>query len=404
MSLFSQNVIGLAALGDDLAFARLAVGSRSARVIASGSVDGFLERPSVLRDALGAAAKGARLVFVCDGAWCAARPMPITCAQWAGARNEVLQSLDRMLPYPGDQAYIGLVEQRDVNDLSQATGGRLVAVRRTSVDPWLRAIEQALGSRPNLTLAPEMAMLGLGLQNEATATVVHTSGPAPVAHRLAQGVPTAMGGRRDADAPHVVVLPGSPGATLAPVDLAIAGALTERVAPDCFRALDGALPARSLRWLPAVAAILLAGAAFGAAGPVHEMRTERAIDRLQSERESLVESFNDLQRMRSQTDRLQRLLAAQAGVTDNWVSVLPALQDAIDALPDRSLLYRVQVRNGALELTGEAPAVRTVLERLTENKNIASAELTAPPTRSPADESLEVFAIRARWTPEGGRP
>jgi hypothetical protein len=402
MSLVTQHVIGLAAIGEDLAFARLAIGQRGVRVIKSGRLSEFIEQPDRLREELGLAGKSVRVIFVCDGAWCAARPMPISCAQWFGARDEVLQSLDRMLPYSGDQAYVGLVEQRDGDNHALAAGGRLVAIRRSSVDPWLRAIERAIGRRPDLTLAPEMAMLGLGLQDRADTIVVHMCGPSPVAHRLARGVPIAMGQRPDPSTVDAVVMPGAPGATLDGVDAAIAGALAERVAPDCFRALEGASPSRTLRWIPTLAAIVLAGAAFGAAGPVRDMRTERAIDQLQSQRDALVDEFNELQRTRAQTERLQRLLRAQESVTDDWVSVLPALRDAIDALPEGSLLYRVQIRDGALELTGEAPAVRTVLERLTENERIASAELTAPPTRSPSDESLEVFAIRAVWT-EGGR-
>ena len=146
------TTLALAPSGDDLHAACVRAGARGV-VVDEAALPAFLTTPQTeaaqaLRSVCPRRRLPGRVVLVCPSEWCAARPVAITTEQWGGARDEVLRSIDQMLPVPPDDALVGLVDVHpDAPGASSAAGGCLVGARSSLLRRWLDPIERALGRR-----------------------------------------------------------------------------------------------------------------------------------------------------------------------------------------------------------------------------------------------------------------
>lgn len=397
------TTLALTPAQDDLCAACVRAGVNGARVRTT-RLPNFLAMPEdearrALRAVCPAGRVPARVVFVAPAHWCAARPVAITSRQWSGAREEVLRSLDQMLPMTGEDALVGLVDLRspDPDDGDDPTGGCLVGVRRRTAAAWTERIERVLEAGVGAVLSPHMAALGLGLQDAPEASVVEP-GPGDVAMRLRNGrlvgVLEAPGDARR------LALPGdgssSDAETVTHEELAAAGAIAERVAPDDFRPLAGRVRCGAWRWLGPGLAAAMAGALLLAGFLIADARRAEAIDDMRAQRAALQDRFEESRRLGDRIERLERLLAEGVGdATQDWRSAMPVLRDIARAIERPAFLYRLDLSSRSVTLVGEAGEVRAVLQRLEESPTLTGVNLTDTLTPSPSDEALDVFSIRA---------
>ncbi|MFG0275109.1 MAG: hypothetical protein ACF8QF_08630 [Phycisphaerales bacterium] len=402
----SWTTLALTPFGDDLHIACVRAGAGGVR-IEETVVRAFHATPEIeLKRLILAACPGgrppSRTVFVCPFEWCAARPVALTTRQWPGARDEVLRSIDQMLPLTADDACIGLVDLHPDEERPGApVGACLVGVRAKTMRRWTDPIERALGRSIDLALSPHMAALGLGLQQAPQASVLEP-GPGAGAIRLRDGrivgvtEPPGPGDR--------VALPGaSEEGANSPGELAAAGAIAERVAPEGFRPLAGRVRSGAWKWATPGLAATLAAACLVGGFMIADTRRAEAIDTLRSDRAALRDRFEESRRIGERIERLNALLeTGVAGATREWRSPLPVLQDVAGAIQRPAFLYRVDVSPRSVSLVGEADEVRAVLQRLEESDTLGNVALTDTVLPSPGDASLDVFSIRAdRRRPEG---
>jgi hypothetical protein len=400
------TTLALTPFGDDLHTACVRAGAGGVRVEET-VVRAFHATPEIeLKRLLLAACPGgrapARVVFVCPSEWCAARPVALTTKQWPGARDEVLRSIDQMLPMTADDACIGLVDMHPDDERPGApVGACLVGVRAKPMRRWTDPIERALGRSIDLTLSPHMAALGLGLQHAPEASVIEP-GPGAGAIRLRHG--RIVGVMEPPGPGERIALPGAADAgAITPGALAAAGAIAERVAPDAFRPLAGRVRSGAWRWAAPGLAATLAAACLAGGFLLADARRAEAIDTLRDERTALQDRFEESRRIGDRIERLSALVeTGVAGATRDWRSPLPALQDIAGAIQRPAFLYRVDVSARSVSLVGEADEVRAILQRLEESPTLTNVALTDTVLPSPSDDSLDVFSIRAeRRVPEG---
>lgn len=388
--------------GDDLHVALVSGAPWGARARRGPTLHRFLATPvEEARAALAPFSSARRVVLTCPAAWCALRPVQVTTAQWPGAREEFVRSIDRLLPLSPDDVLVGLIDEGD--GASPAERGCLVAVRRSQAQPWIDAIARALGRPVNEVISAHMAMPGLGLQREPIADVVERSGGVALRHRLAFGRPVSFAEPlRDSDdeSGARVAFPAGAEAPadaseLTPQEIAIGSALSPAVAPGVYSPLIGRAARRRPAWIAPAGAVAVAALLLVSARPVYESRLERGAESLRAEQEAMVETVARVNEMRRQTERYARLVGeGVAKPTESWGSVLPMVVEAQTAVGERGYFYRVEVGREHFSFTGEVGGATATLERLE-----ASPLLELPRFRSPVRPSavagLDVVDIRA---------
>lgn len=417
MTLLPKRFISATIVGDDLHAVALSVGPGSVRVAQRAVCPRFIALQPVEQSAALAdlAQQPGELVFVAPTAWCALRLAQVTRAQWKSAAPGLLESIEQLFPIDRGEALLGMMNlyTSPSPTIGRPAGGALIAARRSRIQPTLDALEAALNRPASRALAAPMALLGLGLQRapRAVALDADAHGEA-IAHGLCWGLPTALDepadqwiaadpdAEGDASAEQIVVLPGAAapaGAMRVSAErLAIAGALALLAAPGAFVPLSGGARRAQPVWLAPLAAAAAAVALFVAGGQVWAGRLESASERARSAMASLEDQLARTQRLRGEAERADRLLREGVQATmQRWRSPLPVLREAIAALADQGFYYRVEVEEESVLLRGEAPSASALLQRLVGSPVIASAEFTAPVSKSSVS-GQDVFEIRAR--------
>lgn len=392
--------------GDDLCLAQVgaAVGRPSVRELPT--LRGFLAMPpDQARAALGRLTQGP-ITLTCPGAWCAVRPVQITRREWGSARDEILRSIDRLLPLTPDEAVAGLIDIYDEN--GDAVEARLIGLRRAQLQPWLDAIERVFNRPVDRVLSPHMAMLGLGLQSNLRSFVYEPTDGFLERHELRFGLPTRLGeaaGEDTAPDAPAVILPDLVSGQAPPRvdgvepvsarDLAIGAALASSVTPETFAPLIGRSPRQRPRW---VAPVLIAAAAAALALTavwIDDERLREATAQARARQASLEPEVERVQELRRAADRYIRLLREGVGeATEGWRSVLPDLAEAHAALGEQGFYQRIEVSADALSVRGEARSWTEVLERLEESPRFRDAAAVSPVSKSSVS-GFDVFELRA---------
>jgi hypothetical protein len=409
-----SSVISACIVGDALHAAHVSVSALGVRARTGCVIERFRAAPAgesarAIRALCPGGRVPARVLLTCAPAQCAVRPVAVTCAQWGRARDEVVASIDSLLPLDPADAVAGLYDVfapgADAGR-GEPVGGRLVGVRRTMIEGWIDALRAATGRERVTLLAPQMAALGLDLRRHEAAGVLETDAGAPVVHRFEHGLPVSSGDSEGLEARFALPseTPAPSGVTqVTPAELCVAAAVAERCASEVYRPLLGRSPSRAWRWAPTGVAAALAIAAALAAGPLYASRLERGAAEAQAERAAMMDDHRELLRVRQRAERLAALLERGVGrATANWDSVLPAVDDAHAALTRAGFLYRLELTDASLTMVGESDEVRSVLQRLDASPHLRGAALAAPLTASPSAEGLDVFTIRAERVRAGG--
>jgi len=395
----------LCIVGDDLHAAQVVRTPLGVRVDGQIVIERFLATPAAeARRALSELLRSRqRVTLVLPPEWCAVRPMQLSRADWAGARDEVRRSLDRLLPIPADDAMLGYIELETGSDDRR---GVLIATRRSRVRPWTDAIQSAVGRPVGEIVSAHMAMLGLGLQEAPEANIAEGAPQAGGSrHRLRFGKPVAVDEPEGGDeAPPDIRLPGQAEGSISGGDLAVAAGLAPLVATDVYAPLQGRPPRRIWKWAPVAAGMAAALALIATAGTAGDARLRAAAEHLRAEQQSLTTDFEAAQALRSETRRLHRLLEeGVAEATAEWRSTLPALAEMQRAMPEDGFFYRLDVTPGGVAFSGEAPNAPGVLQRLEDSPLFTAAQRSAPITPSSVS-GMDVFELRAERAPEGATP
>ncbi|MCB9838795.1 MAG: hypothetical protein H6813_05610 [Phycisphaeraceae bacterium] len=381
-------------------------------VLCADTIEGFLELTSAqqrskFESIRAIAGDRARVVLTVPSDWCAMHPIALTCAQWEGARDEIIRSVDRLLPLTPDDAGVGLLDLHgaDSNPGDAPRSGMLVGAERSRLEPWTSAIASALDHPISSVRSAAMSALGLGLQHDERAVVVEPDGSAMT---LRWGRVVSVGellteqgeaGSRtitlsnDPDDPA-----GGPGA------LAIASALADVVAPASFRPISGKASAPERRWAAPALCALLAIALLIFASYVGDRRYERATAAQTQRQRELADALDETQRLRLETERLTRLLNEGVAATINqWEAITPALIEAQAAIPPDGTLHRLDLDTSAIALRGEAGDAGAALTALEASDSFTDAAFTAPVSKSTDNTDLfELRADRDRRTSGGG--
>jgi hypothetical protein len=371
-------------------------------------VRGFLglspeERRGALATVARAAGRGGAITLVAPACWCAVRPVEATTREWAGARGEIVRSIDRLLPLAPEDALVGIVDLfPDDEGAGAASGGAVVGVRRSLVAPWVEALERALpGWRVAEVVSPEMAALGAGLQGAQSATVEDGEGQVRVRLRRGRAVGVDDGGGAPMGGPRLR-LTDEPGAgAISAHDLAVAGALAPLAAAGEFAPLLGRAAPPRKRWAACALAGVVAVAALAGAPALHRARLESATEGALARRQAISARVDEALRLRAEAERYARVLEAGVGpIESSWRSVLPALADAQGAIPEDGFAHRVEIDGRGVTLRAEAGSAGEALRRLENSASFAGAEFTAPVSKGSG--AGEVFQLRARRDKDQG--
>lgn len=400
MTPLAWTSVGLVIEGDDLHAATVRGGPWGGRVEAGPMLGRFLSMPAdEARAALRPLRAVKRVSLVVPGAWCAARPLAMTSAMWPKARVEVQRSVDRLLPMPADDVELGMLDVFGSDD-GPGPGGALVGVRRSRLEPWLRAIEAALGRRPTAVLSPAMAALGLGLLDAD----ICEPGAGPV-HRLRAGRLRAAGeaAASEESGSARVMLPGAGEAgSISPIELAAAGALAPIAGAGVFHPLGAHGMTPTSPWVAPAGAVAAAVALLAASSFVHSGRLTSAARELAARQSALEPDVEAARALRGDAERLIRLIDNGVnGATRDWRSVMPAAIAAHRAMGEQGFVYRLDLTGSGLTLSGESPSASAVLERVEAGGELRSARHAAPVSKSSAT-GMDVFEIRAERSPAQG--
>ncbi|HBS28815.1 MAG TPA: hypothetical protein DEB06_05055, partial [Phycisphaerales bacterium] len=102
--------------GDDLVALRVRGSALGVRADAPVRIASFLTSAEDARRVLAPLAQGARVVLTLPAHWTSLRPIALTSAKWAGAREEVLRSVQGLFPLAADAAMVGLIDRGDAGD------------------------------------------------------------------------------------------------------------------------------------------------------------------------------------------------------------------------------------------------------------------------------------------------
>ena len=368
--------------GDDLVVTTVSGTPFGGRVRPGPVIEGFLDAsPSDVRRALGSLS-GGKLMLTLPGAWCSVRPIALTTGTWNKARAEIMRSIEGFLPLSASDAMVGLVNRcegpdgLDAESESDGPGGYLVGASRQRVRPWLDQLEQGAGRPVDIVMAPQMALLGLGLQHDVHRTIVQRTAAGRVAHRLRYGRVERLESRWDPeDAPgEILELPGesaeaSPGVTrlLTAHEVAVASALTLAVRPGDVQPLTGRGAHAGVPWLIPIAATLLGGALVWGALNIADTRYNRATASMQDERAAIQPDLEAIAAAKQQTAlRIRMINTGVNAFLAEREPILPVIHAAHMAVPADGFLYSIDVTPERVQVTGEAPdagRVRDTLDR-----------------------------------------
>lgn len=400
MPLIPEHILALTIDGDDLVGVPLRCTAFGVRRGNSFRVRSAITAPGEVQRFLRPAGATPRLVLTLPASWSGIRPIALTSASWASARQEIERSVDGFFPFAEGQALVGLIDRNGEGD-AKASGGYLVAAERARVDPWLSLIETAAGRSVHRVMPAQAAVLGLGLQNEPEAEVIERlASGAGVVHRLHWGRVRELGAplaERTTPLPRLAFdardsLRGEP---VSAEDLAVAGALAGRIAPGSFAPLSGPASKAAKRWLGPVAALIGAGAVVWFASGVAEARFARAASEIESERAAARAALDASARLREEADRLESLIRRGiAEPTASWRSVLPDLLQAQRVVGDDGFLHRIELDGRSVSLVGEARRTSDVLRRLEEAPEFVRARTTGASVIV-EERGTEQFSVRA---------
>ncbi len=374
MRLTPWTTTSLAIVGNDLAVARLRGSVRGVRVERCELIRSFLSlSPAERRGALapfGAGNPDVLLTIPAD--WSALRPLALSVSSWGAARDEILGSIESLFPLSRNDAMVGLIERSGAADPGSSY---LVAADSARLQPWREAIVEAIGSPVSRILSAQMAMLGMGLQSSAQATIAEqTPAGGRLSHRLSHGRVVELAVPADREEPVDAGLPGSDSDERAPVDLAIGAALAPLVAPGSFVPLEGRPFKTPNRWAVPASAIAASVALVIGASFVLDSRYEAESERLRSGGEAMQAVLAEVQSDRAFVRQTSSLLDQTVRpVVEGWRSVLPDLVAAQGALPDDGFLYRIELDESAVTIKGEAGRASEVLTALERSPVFAGA-------------------------------
>jgi heme exporter protein D len=379
--------------GDDLFVAVVRLGAEltkpNASVLCRQALPGFLQmdpalRRSELARVIKIAGDASELRLTIPSAWCALHPIGLCSAQWDQARDEIVRSIDRMLPLDPDDADVGLIDIASANaePSDPAVSGMLVGVAGSRVEPWLSALGEAMGEPVMSVRSEQIAALGLGLQHEEIATVVEPDGSA---HLLRWGRMTAIGELLDEADAHQgkrLTLTDDPDdEDGGPWAIAIASALVDAVTPGSFRPLTGPAAKQPRRWLAPAACAVLAIAMLMLASTVSDRRHQGAIAKEQQRQAQLSDALAETQRLRLETERLTRLLNDGVVATvDQWEDITPTLIEVHAAISNGGTLHRLDLDRTSIAVRGETRDNGVALRALESSPAFTRAEFTAPVT------------------------
>ena len=408
----TRTIISCVITRDDLHIAVVRLGVELTRpnavVLCRLTIPGFLQmEPALRRTELApvtqCAGEASRVHLTVPSSWCALHPIGITGAQWDQARDEILRSIDRMLPLEPEDAEVGLIDLAgpDANPSDPAISGMLIGVARSRLEPWLTAMTEALGQPVESVRSGQMAALGLGLQHDERATVIEPDGSA---HLLRWGRLTAIGELLDESASvegRCIRLTNDrddrddrDDTEGGPFALAIASALADVVAPASFRPITGPAARRPRRWLAPAACAAIAMALLMLASFTGERRYQSAIAAQQWRQAQMSETLAETQRLRLETERLTRLLNEGVAATiSHWEAITPALIEAQAAIPNDGTLHRLDLDRTSIALRGEAGNAGEALRSLEASAAFTGAAFTAPLSKSP--DGADLFELRA---------
>lgn len=409
MQLIPSTIFAGAIVGGDLHTALVSVSPLGVRARAGAVLRGFREMPvDEARRTLGEVPDGASIFLVVPASMVGVRPTALPADRWPVAREEILKSIESLFPFPASDAAAGYVGRRLHGGES---AGYIIAADRRQLRPWMEAMQKVVGRPVDSVVSTHMALLGLGLQQEAIAEVVEWSGGSGggwSAHRLAWGEISELNGSTSEGESSVrIAIPGdrSPptGArVISGADLAAAGALASVVAPGAFAPLIGRSTRSSQRWIPAAAAIGLGCLLLWSAGRIEEWRYERGIERVERARAAQQAARGRVETAQTRTNELiARLEAASKAFGAPSAGMLSAVEAAQAAVPEGAFLYRVEVDDKTVTVKGEAKRAGDVLRALEDSPAFRGArELDTPVTVE--ERGLEMFNIRVEREPGGG--
>lgn len=412
-----------AIVGDDLHMA-----------LVRGSVLGVrVSHGVVLRDFLGMAVEearrglefvppGARMVLVAPSGMFGVRPIGIAPSAWPAAREEVRRSIGSLFPIGQEDALVGYLGRRSEDGVES---GYVIAAARSSLQPWLEALGRAGFPRVEMVLPPHMALLGLGLQQEAESLVIdRTAAGTAQVHRLRWGEVVELNAegeassRGDADSPMSVrtrsitasyqrgasrdheyeesEIPGR--------DLAVAGALAPIVAPRLMAPVIGPAPRAPRRWALAGAAYLGAAGILWLASWAEGWRLDRAVGRGEAEAARRSAAVLEVCQSRDRVVELAgRLETVRQSMPAPGMGALSTLAAVHAAMPGGAFLYRVEADAVAVTLKGEAKRSGDVLRAVEDSPAFRGArELDTPVVVE--ERGLEMFNIRAQRAAAGEEP
>ena len=384
-------------VGDSLALC--SVGASALGAATAGPVviiPGFLTAPAdEVRRLIQKAQPKGPLTLTLPSSLCSIRPAAVPLRTWRSARPELVASAHELFPIPPGRAMLGLIER--MSPEGEPDGGYLIAADSAAVQPLVQAVERATGMKVATILAPQMAMLGLGLQGRASASVSErTNWGGVMEHGLSWGRVTELM-RPPSGTPADAAIPEA-SATPSPREIhefTIAAALAGLVARDSFAPLSGTVPA-SRRWLAPALAAAAAIAVLVGAQALSAWRYERGERDIQAQRQATSALLADATATRDELVTLSaRLNAAsklQSAASDG-ASALAALAEVRSILPASAFLYRVEIDSQSITVRGEAPRAGDVLRAIEEAPSFQAAR-EVDTAVIVEERGLEMFNIR----------
>lgn len=384
-------------VGDSLALCSVgagALGSATAGPVVI--IPGFLTAPAdeVRRHFQRAQPRGP-LTLTLPSSLCSIRPAAVPLRTWRSARPELVASAHELFPIPPGRAMLGLIERTSPE--GEPDGGYLIAADSAAVLPLVQAVERATGMKVAAILSPQMAMLGLGLQGRASASVSErTNWGGVIEHGLSWGRVTELmrppsGTPADASIPGIEAAPSQREIE----EFTIAGALAGRVARECFAPLSGTVPA-SRRWAAPALAAAAAIAVLAGAQALSGWRYERGVSDIEAQRQAAAPLLADATATRDELITLSARLNAAAKLqspASDGASALAALAEMRSILPASAFLYRVEIDSQSITVRGEAPRAGDVLRAIEEAPSFQAAR-EVDTAVIVEERGLEMFNIR----------
>lgn len=346
-------------------------------------------------------------------AWCSLRPIAVTRKQWGVAREELARSVESLFPIQEKDAMIGLVDRAPsaLGSDTPASAAYLIAASRRRAAPIIEAVERVLGRPIDMILPQHVALMGLGLQSRAEASVLerlptgvvveHTLRWGRIADLARPSATTASASFVSAGMPLAIVDGSGVAHGQSPHDIAVAAALALRVAPESIAPLQGAAPRASRGWIPAAVAATLAIGAVLLASRAETWRYERAVASLEAERVQAQPVVNSVVAERDRAERIASLLAsASALMPSGGPDLLDDLAAAQAAIPEGGFMYKIELDERSLTIRGESKRAGDVLRAIEDSPRFhAARELDT--AAAVEERALETFHIRAERSPTG---